>query len=76
MSGWNEMLFHGPKDSDAEGTLVYDPDLKDGIAPTFIPFWEPWGLLTVSLASISFGIWCLATIFRPHIPKHRPSRQD
>ena len=74
ISGWSQMLFHGPKDVGTEGRLVYDPDLKNDIAPTFIPFWEPWGLLTASLVSVGFGLWCLATIFLPHIRKRHLSR--
>jgi hypothetical protein len=74
MSGWADMLFHGPRDV-AKGRLVYDPDRKNDIAPTFVPFWEPWGLLTVSLFSVSFEIWCLATIFQPSIRKRHLSRR-
>lgn len=76
VSGWREMLFHAPKNGNTEGRFVYDPDLKNDIAPTFIPLLEPWGLLTVSVVSVSFGIWCLATICQPHIRKHRLSGRD
>lgn len=75
MSGWGDMLFHGPRDVEAKGRLVYDPDRKNDIAPTFVPFWEPWGVLTVSVFSVSFGIWCLATIFSPYIRKRHPSHR-
>jgi uncharacterized integral membrane protein len=63
ISGWHQMLFSRPTLNDAGERLVYDPDRKNGIAPTFIPIWEPWGVLILSLLSASFGIACLKAIF-------------
>lgn len=73
ISGWHQMLFSNPAPNVGE-RLVYDPDPKKDIAPTFVPIWEPWGLFTLSLLSVSFGIWCLAAICLPHIHHRHFSR--
>jgi hypothetical protein len=66
MSGWREMLFSSPKDANARGRLVYDPDLSKDIAPRFVPLWEPWGLLVLSLLTLSFVVWSMTAILPPH----------
>jgi len=74
LEGWRGMLFHKPKDGKTAGMLVYDPDLKNDIAPTFIPLAEPWGcLILVSISALS-GIWCLQGVFLPASPQ-RPARR-
>jgi hypothetical protein len=68
LEGWRGMLFHKPIDVNTAGRLVYDPDLKNDIAPTFIPFVEPWGCLILVSISMFSGIWCLQGVFRPASP--------
>lgn len=74
ISGWREMLFHAPKPVNANGRLVYDPDLSRDIAPSFVPIWEPWAFLTLSFATILIGIWSLLGVFQPRFNKHRKTR--
>lgn len=64
ISGWREMLFSLPRDANTKGRLVYDPDLSRDIAPTFVPLWEPWGLLVLTTLSVSFVLWSLKRILR------------
>jgi hypothetical protein len=71
ISGWREMLLHRPKDPGAPGRLVYDPDPKNDVAPTFVPLLEPWGCLALSLVSVCFGALCIWTVFEPQRQSYR-----
>jgi hypothetical protein len=74
ISGWREMLFHAPRVVNASRRLVYDPDLSKDIAPSFVPIWEPWTFLILSLVAICFAIWSLLGVFQPPYRKHRKTR--
>ena len=68
------MLFHAPKVANAERRFVYDPDLSKDIAPSFVPIWEPWAFLLLSVVTICFGIWSLLGVFQLRFNKHRKTR--